>query len=71
MACVKEVGDVADCLRDGRRDGKLDARELSAQLRQWDELVDAALTGRAVCTAALRREESLDVVSIDIGQRAH
>ena len=61
MSCVKEVGDVADALREGRRDGKLDVPELTDQLTQWDELVDAALAGRAACQSALQRVKGEDV----------
>lgn len=48
VGLVKEVGDVADALREGLADDdKLDANELARIEQQYDELIDKAVQGRA------------------------
>lgn len=47
VGLVKEVGDVADALRAGMADGALIDSELSRIEREFDDLIDKAVQGRA------------------------
>ena len=44
---VKEVGDCADRLRLGLADGALDERELAALEKEFDDVIEKAVQGRA------------------------